>query len=77
MKKSPQEKIDIVHKTKVISTSREKPGLYEKPKQWDYIPHTLAKKLRIYTKGRSVSLILSQGQERDSYESKQTNKRKD
>ena len=43
MKKSPQEKIDIVHKTKVISTSRDNPGLYEKPKQWDYIPHCCEK----------------------------------
>ena len=38
MKKVPAQ-IDKVHKTKDISTSRDNPGLYEKPKRWDYIPH--------------------------------------
>ena len=73
MKKSPQEKIDIVHKTKVISTSRDKPGLYESQNNGTISP-TVAKKLRIYTKGRSVSLILSQGQGSDANASKQPTK---
>ena len=42
MKKVPAQ-IDKVHKTKDISTSRDKPGLYEKPKQRGIYPYRCEK----------------------------------